>query len=261
MTNGIDLSLEPWDLSPVTNYLTSRTEQAAEAAWVGALVSLSRGFPTTIWGADHTVSKFGAGAHTNLYNQEIPRGFKVWLTGQGVTVDDYADHVGPLQYLSAEIRLLSLLPHAASNKGWRVRIVGFPALRLVAFGLSSHYQGTQNQNEMGRASSLIRSRALEVVSGEEKHALEGWPSATSADWDNRGLMVKPVLSLGDLDISTYDGGAGAMLRMVRNTTVKKELSTFFGIKGMAADDFLVEGGESLLTLRQIALTLGGTEAQ
>ena len=74
-------------------------------------------------------------------------------------------------------------------------------------------------------------------------------------------MVSPVVNLGDLDISTYDGGAGAKLRMVRNTTVKKELSTFFAIKGMAASDFLKGGAAPLSTLKKIALTLGGTEAQ
>lgn len=251
--------LEGWDLSAVALLLSARSEQAAESAWVDALPALSERFDPNVWNASYSVNPYGAGAHSNLYNVEGQRDFKLWLEQNSVSVEDYAAAVGPIQYVSAELHLLSLLPRARSNKGWRVRAIGFPSIGIVACGLGSHYQGTQNQNEMGRASELIRARALEVLTGEAKHALEQWPSATATDWEERGLMSGPIHHIGSLDISGFDEGRGAKLRMVRNTTVKKELATFFAVRGLTLDEFHNSGAECLLTLRDIALELGRPE--
>jgi len=202
--------------------------------------------------ADHTVNSYGQDSHRNLYEVESRRDFRDWLQNRGISVDEYAKAVGPVQYVSIQLHLLSLMPRARSNRGWRIRIMGFPALGLIVCGLASHYQGTQNQNQMGHASELIRSRALEILTGESKHELDKWPAAIAEDWEGRGLMSSPVLYIGDLDISSFDNGKGAMLRMVRNTTVKKELSTFFAIKGVSESDFLQNGSEFLESLKNIA---------
>jgi hypothetical protein len=249
-----------WDLEAVGLFLSARSEAGAEAAWIDALPILSERFAPEVWGADTSINPYGQGAHNNLYNVECQRDFREWLQANGVTHETYAEAVGPVQYVSFQLHLLSLMERARSNKGWRVRVIGFPSLGLVACGLGSHYQGTQNQNQMGHASELIRNRALEVLSGATRLALEGWPSANAADWEERGLMAEPVLNIGDLDISTYDEGRGAKLRMVRNTTVKKELATFFAIKGMTVDAFLQDGADYLDELRRIAVDLGRQEA-
>ncbi|WP_283604753.1 hypothetical protein [Mycolicibacterium poriferae] len=250
-----------WDLTPVAKFLTARSETAAEAAWVDALPAISERFSPDAWGYDHTVNPYGQGAHSNLYNVEGQREFRNWLEGSGVSVADYAEAVGPIQYVSIQIHLLSLGQRLRNNKGWRVRIMGFPSLRIIACGLGSHYQGTQNHNQMGRASELIRAQALEVLTSESRQALDGWPSATSDDWEERGLMANPVLMIGNLDISSFDEGRGAKLRMIRNTTVKKELATFFAIKGMTAETFISEGPVLLDTLRRVALDLGRTASR
>lgn len=252
-------SEQDWDLTPVGSFLSARSESNAEAAWADALPTLSERFTPDVWGSDTSVNPYGQGAHNNLYNVECQRGFREWLQSNGVTPEAYAEAVGPVQYVSFQLHLLSLMERARSNKGWRVRVIGFPSLGVVACGLGSHYQGTQNHNQMGRASQLIRSRALEVLTGPTRSALEEWPAATAEDWEERGLMPEPVLRIGDLDISTYDEGRGAKLRMVRNTTVKKELATFFAIKGMTLDAFLEDGAEHLDELRKIATDLGRRE--
>jgi hypothetical protein len=253
--------MEPeWDLGPVAAFLSAHTEADADAAWVDALPTISEKFAPEIWGADYTVNAYGANSHANLFNVECQQDFRTWLKANGVTVEQYAEAVGPIQYVSFQLHLLSITERARSNKGWRVRVIGFPSLGVVACGLGTHYQGTQNHNQMGRAAQLIRTRALEVLSGESRLALEGWPSATANEWEERGLMPHPVLHIGDLDISGYDEGRGAKLRMVRNTTVKKELATFFAIKGMTLDDFVEDGQEYLETLRKVALDLGRREA-
>lgn len=249
-----------WDLTPLGPFLSARSETAAEAAWVDALPTLSERFSPDLWGSDVSVNPYGQGAHGNLYRVECQKDFRDWLQQHGVTEEAYAAAVGPIQYVSFQLHLLSLMEKPRSNKGWRVRVIGFPALGVVACGLGSHYQGTQNHNQMGRASQLIRTRALEVLTGESKQALEAWPAATADHWEERGLMAEPVLRISDLDISSYDEGRGAKLRMVRNTTVKKELSTFFAIKGMTVEQFLQDGREHLDALRSIAIDLGRREA-
>jgi hypothetical protein len=249
-----------WDLTPVAQLLTARSDTAAEAAWADALPAISSRFSPDVWGYDYTVNPYGQGAHSNLFNNESQSDFRTWLQGNGISVEDYAEAVGPIQYVSVQVHLLSLGARLRNNKGWRVRMMGFPGLGVIACGLGSHYQGTQNHNLMGEASGRIRSRALEVLNGETRAALGEWPSATSGEWEERGLMAKPVLWIGDLDISTFDEGRGAKLRMVRNTTVKKELATFFAIKGMSAEAFTADGPAYLETLRRIALDLGRTTA-
>lgn len=249
-----------WDLTPVGVFLSSRSQTEAEAAWVEALPTLSERFDPEVWGSDVSINPYGPDAHNNLYDNESQKPFKTWLETNGVTHEAYAEAVGPVQYVSFQLHLRSLMEKAKSNKGWRIRVIGFPALGVVACGLGSHYQGTQNHNQMGRASQLIRTRAMEVLTGTSKSALESWLAATSEDWEERGLMTEPVTKIGPIDITTFDEGRGAKLRMVRNTTVKKELATFFAIKGMTVDAFVENGAEHLEVLRGIATELGHREA-
>ena len=250
---------ESWDLSSIGEFLMSRSEGLATAAWTQALPAISQRFPPDVWVVNQSVNPYGPGAHSNLYLVESRQDFRGWLQAQSVSVDDYAAAVGPIQYVSVQLHLNSLMPRARANRGWRIRLMGFPPVGVIALGLASHYQGTQNQNEMGAASALIRSRALEVLTGDAKHELEDWPAATAEDWERRGLMDSPALSIGDLDISGFDEGRGAMLRMIRNTTVKKELATFFAIKGLSESEFLQGGAEYVTSLKKIALALGSPE--
>lgn len=247
---------QEWNLDPLRPFLMARSELDANAAWDEALLVINERFPSRIWGSDYNLNPYGHGAHGNLYRVECQRDFREWLKEHKVTEEAYAEAVGPVQYVSFQLHLRSLMERTRSNKGWRVRVMSFPALGVIACGLGSHYQGTQNHNQMGRASQLIRARALEMLTSESKSALEDWPAATADHWEGRGLMEEPVLNIGTLDISTYDGGSGAKLRMVRNTTVKKELSTFFAIKGMTIEAFLKNGHEHLEELRIIAGELG-----
>jgi hypothetical protein len=256
MPEGESSAAPSWDLESVSRLLTARSAEAAEAAWVDALPELSKVFPPETWVVDCTINTYGPGAHRNLYEVESQSDFKAWLSGQGVDEEAYAGAVGAVQYVSVQLHLLSLMPRARSNKGWRIRAIGFPALKVIAIGLASHYQGTQNHNQMGRASGRIRARALEVLSGEARAELQNWPAATAEEWEERGLMQEPVHFIGDLDISGFDSGKGAKLRMIRNTTVKKELATFFAIKGMAADSLAGDGSSQLEALQWIAIDLG-----
>lgn len=244
------------DLDPILDCLLADTPAGSEAAWPAAEGVLEEVFTPETWGIGHGVNTYGNGAHANLYNVESQRDFRTWLEDQGVSVEDYAEAVGPVQYVGIQVYLQALFPRARSNKGWRIRLLGFPALGVVALGLASHYQGTQNQNQMGRASALLHTQASEQLPTGLRPVLERYPAATATEWEERGLMPEPVLAIGSLDISAFDGGRGAKLRMVRNTTVKKEMATFFALKGMSAELFREDGQEALEDLRSLAETLG-----
>lgn len=242
-------------LESVAQCLIARTSVAAEEAWQGTQTELEAIFASDVWGMNHSVNVYGQGAHANLYNVECQKDFRTWLSEQNVSIQDYGRAVGEVQYVAVQIYLKSLLAQARGNKGWRIRVLGFPALRVVALGLASHYQGTQNHNQMGHASARIRAQALEVLPPDLQPTLNEFRAATAEDWEERGLMSSPVLAIGDLDISSYDN-QGAKLRMVRNTTVKKELATYFALKGMTIEDFRENGLEELIKLRHIASVLG-----
>lgn len=251
---------QQWSVNALADLLSSGSEAAAGAAWVAAEPAIYEAFSPEVWTADYTVNPYGPGAHANLYNVETQRPFQAWMKENGVTAEAYAHAVGPIQFISIEIHLNSLLSKARANKGWRIRLMNFPSLSTVAVGLASHYQGTQNHNQMGSASALIRTRALAALTGGRRDHLERLPAATAEDWEERGLMPEPVVKIGSLDISSFDEGLGAKLRFVRNTTVKKELATFFAIEGMSLRDFRQRGAEAVLQLRDIAAELGGNSA-
>ena len=247
-------------LESVRAFLMAGNQSEIEGLWPAAEAALQHWYPSPAWVTTKSENIYGPDAHRNLYQQEMPRDFREWLANSGVDAVQYADAVGNVQYASAQMHLASVMPERRSNRGWRVRAIGFPPLGLIAVGLSSNYQGTQSQNSMGIASARIRDTARSFLEEHTLSLLDALPSATSEDWDERGLMSTPITSVGPIDISGYDDGSGARLRMVRNTTVKKELSTFFAIQGMTADEFQDAGGDLLLNLRSIAGELGrGTE--
>lgn len=256
VSSSMPEALDEAQLYAIEAFLLAGSQAAIENSWNEAEQALRRCYPSPAWVISKSENLYGAGAHRNLFQQEMPRDFRDWLTTQGIGEDEYAAGVGAVQYASAQMHLASVMPENRSNRGWRVRAIGFPALRLIAVGLASNYQGTQNQNAMGRASERIRDTAMSVLEERTRALLSTLPSATASDWDERGLMEVPVHSIGPIDISGYDDGAGARLRMVRNTTVKKEVATFFAIRGFTQTEFAQSAGQVFQDLRSIANELG-----
>lgn len=214
--------------------------------------------PDATWSVDFTDNSFSESGHRNLYRSEMRRDFREWLSLKGVTPDRYGEFVGSVQYRSVSIFDTELIPAGRRNKGWRVRLMGFPSIGIVGMGISTHYQGTQNQNLMGEASALIRSVAASVVS-DEPEFFERFPSATAAHWDSTKLFPEPVLEIGDLNVSGFNNANGIELRSVRNTTVKKELSTFFFLRGYNQGTFAEDGASDLKLLVDFAAKLAKSD--
>lgn len=257
--SSTDLEEPVLDLELIRNFCVGR-DVDREVQWEPCLQSLSMIFDPDVWVVSRNVNPYGPGAHTNLFNVECGTAFRAWLTSNGVHAVDYADYVGPTQYVSVQAQLRSLSESLRGNQGWRLRLMGFPAIGVIALGLGTHYQGTQNHAMMGAAAGRLRDRALEVLGPDMRTAMDTFPSATHEHWDDRGLMIdEPALAIGDLDVSDFDGGDGVKLRMIRNTTVKKELAAFFGITGMSSARFESDGEERLIQLHDIACALGTPE--
>jgi hypothetical protein len=68
-------------------------------------------------------------------------------------------------------------------------------------------------------------------------------------------MDPPRQHIGSIDIKEWADGAGAPLRAVRNTTLKKALSAFIAIRGMTRKAFLADGPQLLQQLCQLGVAL------
>lgn len=248
-------------LDQIAAFLLAGTKEEADDLAPTALQLLAAEFPAGDWGMDHDSNLFGHGALRNLYEREIPSDFRAWLTAQGIDGDQYAAAIRPIQFNFINIWPAKLFPAAArANRGWRIRFVGFPNLNTIAAGLASHYQGNQSQNEIGRASALIHHAAFHVLKGSpEQQRLEAYPAATVEHWDGRGLMPQPIHQVGGLDISSFRP-EGAQLKVARNTTVKKDLASFFAVIGLPRETFVAEGNQHITALRAMAAALGEVES-
>lgn len=197
-----------------------------------------------------------ASTYRNLYTAEMGNPFRTWLQSQSVGVDEFSTAIGPTQYNSIRLIPKWVFPEGKGNAGWRISLLGFPAVQTIAFGFSHHYGDSTSQRLLGQTSSGLRALALEVLDEDLAAAVQGYRSASAADWDGRGLFKQPQLAVGTLDISSYSEGEGAELRYVRNTTVKKDLACFFLLESADATTFRSDGPGILELLKRAAIALG-----
>lgn len=252
-----NLQLDEGQLSAVADALLVGAEGEVAEARHWAEVGLRPVFPEAHWGITLESNPFSEAGKRGLYRNEIPGEFKAWLTQQRISEAEYADAIAAIQFNSISIWATKLFAgRARANRGWRIRLLGFPSLDTIAVGIASHYQGSQSQNELGRASALIRNAAIGQLSTkpDAREAIEAYAAATAEHWDGSGLMPNPIRSVGSLDISGY-GHQGAQLRMARNTTAKKDIAAFFCIVGMNKEGFFRDGATHLSRLHLIASVL------
>lgn len=232
--------------------------QVANAGEVSAAEQvLALEFPQANWGVTFADNVFAPEGKAGLFRNEISGAFKKWLSDSGITLDQYVAGIPDVQYQSVEVWSRHLFPDRhRSNEGWRIRLVGYPALGLIAFGLCHSYAGSQSQKNVSKVSALLRAAAISVLEPDQDLVDVAMPylSATADHWDRRLLMSAVRGSVGTLDVSTFadDNGTGAELRMARNTTVKKELSSFFFLRGVSVSTDDDDSVIPLAELHQIA---------
>lgn len=194
-------------------------------------------FPPDVWHSRQEQILYSSDAYNNLLTAEMGKGFRSWLVDRGFTAESYGAELGPVQYSAVRAKLKSVFPDQRGNAGWQLVLLGFPSLKTIVFGLSHNYNGETSQNKLGSASALLRKSALSQLSDSVAEIASQYRSAEQADWDDSGLMKKPVLSIAGIDISTYDNSSGAKLRFVRNTTAKKDLACFFFLDSALDSEF------------------------
>lgn len=249
------------DAEPILAFLQSGTDQESLDRWPVAEIELLKVFPDSEFGLREDRNAYaGETTYANLLDREAPPAFRAWLSDSGISRERFIDALGEIQYVSIQVYLKRLLGsgRARQNRGWSIRLLGFHSLGVVAVGLNHSFSSESSQVKVATASARIREAALRELIGEPHllEVLEQMPAADSTHYDERGLMQTPVTRVGNVDISGFDGGLGAPLRLVRNTTVKKDVATFFAIRGFGRSDFLTGGVAALVDLRDLAARLG-----
>ena len=211
-------------------------------------------------------------SYQNLMSTEMGVPFRDYLTNElHVDVSDYAGILGPVQYNVIRAQLISVFPHWNGTKGWKLVLMGFPSVGLLVFAIGHHFGDSRSQKEIGIISAGLRQMAVDILPPTLEGVVSDFPAATPADWDGQGLFSSPPMSIGAMDISSFGGGAGVRLQYVRNTTAKKDISTFFFRASLQESEFdvsredegldidITNGDYYLATVRHLAEMLGGGE--
>lgn len=252
-----EATLTTLEVDALSNCLLAPEETVSLDAWEVADTAIKRLFPGELWGTFRRSSTFAAASLSNLFHQEMPRNFKSWLEANGIGEEGYASHIPTVQFNSVDIYLNHLFDTPYNrDTGWRIQLLGFPAVQITVIGLAHAPEGDQNQNRLGQVSALIREAALKILANnaELKPLLESYPSATRDHWDGSSLIPTSVRTIGGLNISAYDGNI--RLNMIRNTSAKRQIATYFAITSLTRSDFEAQSNVQLKNFREIALRLG-----
>jgi hypothetical protein len=246
----------------VADFLLAEGSVNRVARWGVVEETLRSAFPEDTWGISWATVDYdpNGSAHQNIYDSETVADYRAWLAATGIDASAYALALGPTQYVSIDLHLLKLKERLKKNEGWRVRLIGFPAIDLLVVGLASNHNGSQAESRSAKGSARINAAAMRVLSAVPAGALASYDLPTRDHWSERALMPAPLMRIGNIDLTGYkgpNGESGAALRMVRNTTAKKDIATFFAIRGVFRESF---DAQQVGDLRTIALELGEVEA-
>ncbi len=210
-------------------FLTDKTVDRHDAAVRAAVTNeLAATFPDAQWEIKTDINDYKPENLANLWLRNVRSGIKEALLQHSKGESEYRDWIGKTHYVTISISPKTIGTKRKANEGWRISLIGFPAANTAAIGIASHYQGTMNNNEMAAASGLLRQMASEGLI-EAGMNLNGRPIDPN-DWNELGLIVRPVTEVSEVGIPTeVDDGRLALIN-IRTTTVKKILSSFISIE-------------------------------
>lgn len=216
--------------------LLSRTDTEFDAAKPAALEDVAQYFPQPAWECRADWDPYTEANYNTLWSHEARAGLRRALEEDHKGLDDYQNWLGETHYnrvVAYSTRLFADGYH--DNQGWRALALGIPAAGVVALGLASNYQNAQNHTQLGRASNVFYNH-INAVCRRQGVEMPGRP-VDPHDWDRRGLMVRPVLEVCDVDVSGLDDEEpGLWLKEVRTTTVKKTVASFMTVAPLDAAD-------------------------
>jgi hypothetical protein len=258
-----EVMLSDGDRLAISTFLFAPDVATSTASWPNAGKAIEKIFPVKTWGTFQRPSLFEkSSSKPNLYRQEMQAPFRNWLQEKGIGESEYIAQIPDVQFNTLDIwpRRLFDEPYK-DDRGWRIQMLGFPAMQILVMGLAHAPQGNQSQDMLGAASNLIRDAATVMLTndGEIKPLLETYQAATSDDWNEGNLIPASVKFIGSLDISGY--ADGPRLKFIRNTSAKRQIASYFAVVGMTREDF--ETGSGVLHLRNfraIAAKIGEVDA-
>jgi hypothetical protein len=259
-----EVTLLEEDLLAISNFLFAPNEESNAESWPNARDAIEKMFPDKIWGTFQRPSLFlDESSKPNLYQRELRAKFRKWLEDKNIGEAEYIEHIPDVQFNTLDIWPRRLFDDSyRPDRGWRIQMLGFPAMQLLILGLAHAPQGNQRQDELGAASNLMRDAAIMVLANDSelRFLLDKYHAATSGDWNEGNLIPTTVKSIGSLDISGYEDGP--RLKFIRNTSAKRQIASHFALIGMTRQDF--ESGSGVLHLcnfRDIAAKLGEVDSK
>lgn len=225
----------------ILELLQTKSKSACETGRSSAITELKEIFPENSWGIESDFNYYTEDNAKNLWNNELRKRVKRKLEDTGWDKDRYEKWLGEVHFTNINPYWKGLFDGYRSNVGWRAVIMSIPRAETIVLGIASHYQNAQNHNKLGEVSNLLFDIAKD---GLEQAGLPMFGrKITSADWDQDGLILTPILSLDGSSIDDVSP-EGITLKDVRTTTLKKILASFICVRVVPAnitkEDFFEE---------------------
>jgi hypothetical protein len=207
--------------------VAARNVATAEGLVEGAREELAEVFGDG-WGFDFDIVEYTEANLKNLWRTEMRRPVVHALEAGGVSREAYGEWLQEVYYVNVAIYLEALFPVYKKNAGWRVTVLGLPAVDVVAFGIASNYQSGQSHNRLATGCNVLYRIARDGLEAQ------GVPlpgrEVLRADWDKDGLLPEVISDVAGVDIAEATDGTGLWLQEVRNTTIKKTIASFVSIE-------------------------------
>ena len=214
-------------------FLGARTAADSEARRAAAIAELESVFNPAEWGIEVDVSLYTTDNKANLWRNELRRPIQRALVAAGVDEAGYGSWLPEIHYVTIGVYRRAVFAEHKANIGWRVALIGVPAVEVAAIGIASHYQGGQRHNQLGAASNVLYDAATGGIQALAASVSFPGRKVTAHDWDKDGLIRHPVASIKGISIATAAGTSSLNLKDVRTTTVKKILASYLAIESLS----------------------------
>lgn len=209
-------------------------------------------FPEDEWGIDCNLNEYSDENKQSIWDHETRAAIKKSIAKNSKNQSDYKEWLGEVYFSFTSIYIKEVFDAYRKNAGWRIALISIPRANIIAVGIASHYQNAQNHGKLGKVSNFFYDFTNDALANNGMQ-LPG-REITSSDWDRDGLFNSPITNVDGVDISS-EVPEGLYLKDVRNTTLKKILSSFISVKVLPSNIADSDLKQELQALATIAKTL------
>lgn len=214
----------------LADLLASRSQDEYERLLPAAQAELSAILGSTGWASDIYCATYTDANYDSLWRNELAAQIRSRLESHGKTEDDYRQWLGGMHLVQVAVYWPPLFEDYRRNMGWRILLLGIPAVSALAVGIASHYQQGQNHARLGRVSNLLFDQAERGLAQAGTGSSLPGRKVNGDDWDHDGLLKEPIASLCGVDVSDVHRGRGLFLSDLRTTTAKKIIASFVSVQ-------------------------------